>query len=125
MEENKEMVIAKLKEQLETKSSILQSISQIVAYQEKRIEELNNNMERLGIALKGVSDLEEELQSLRGKYDALKYHGRDIEVDALKREVNFLRDYIDECYSRMKYEDVLKLETKFCFVNTSDRYTIN
>ena len=125
MEENKDMVIAKLKEQLETKSSMLQAISKIVAYLEKEVEDLNGKIAHLTGALKEADDLREELKSLQEKFNALKFYGRDTEMDALKREVNYLRDYIDACYSRMVFEDVLELEVKYCFDITSKRYTIN
>ena len=125
MEENEGIVIAKLKEQLDTKSSMLQAISKIVAYREKEIEDLNGKIAHLTGALKEADDLRKELKSLQEKFDSLKYYGRDIEMNALKREVNYLRDYIDTCYSYMAFKDVLKLEMDCCFDNTSNRYTIN
>jgi cell shape-determining protein MreC len=125
MRENKDIVIAALKEQIETKSSMLQAISKIVAYREKEVEDLNCKIAHLTGALKEADDLRKELKSLQEKFNALKYYGRDTEVDALKREVNHLRDYIEACYSRMGFKDILELERKYYFDNTSKRYTIN
>jgi hypothetical protein len=75
-------------------------------------------------ALKEAEDLRNELKSLQEKFNSLKYYGSDVEMDILKREVNHLRDYIDECYKYMGYKDRLKLERDYPYVIACHRYKI-
>lgn len=124
MVENKDSEIARLKEQIETKSSMLEAINKIAAYREKEVDDLKSEIQRLKGALKEAEDLRNELKSLQEKFNALKYYGRDIEIDVLKREVNQLRDYIDECYNYMGYKDKNKLEMDYFYLITNHRYKI-
>lgn len=124
MEENKDSEIARLKEQIETKSSMLVAINKIVAYREKEVDDLKSKIQHLKGALKEAEDLRSELKSLQEKFNALKYYGRDTEMELLKREVNHLKDYIDICYKHMKYNDIVKIEEYSCYLHTNDRYKL-
>jgi chromosome segregation ATPase len=124
MEENKDSEIARLKEQIETKSSLLEAINKMAAYREKEVDDLKSEIQHLKGVLKEAEDLRNELKSLQEKFNALKYYGRDVEMDSLKREVNHLRDYIDECYKYIGYKDKIKLEDDYFHLIINHRYKI-
>lgn len=121
---DKDYVIASLEKQLEEKIKLIDSINNLVSYKEKQINELRDYKELVEGKTKELSDLREELRSIKEKYEAFKYYGRDIEMLALKHEVNSLKDYISKCYRFMHFTDINKLEMDNCYYLDNKRYDV-